>query len=83
MPRSPRCGAAALVEDPKLDAFGGRVSDSGEGRWTAEAAIQLGVPAPTLAAAIFSRFASQGQSTFEHKMLSAMRKQFGGHDEKK
>jgi 6-phosphogluconate dehydrogenase len=75
--------AAALVEDPKLDAFGGRVSDSGEGRWTAEAAIQLGVPAPTLAAAIFSRFASQGQSTFEHKMLSAMRKQFGGHDEKK
>lgn len=75
--------AAALVEDPKLEAFTGRVSDSGEGRWTAAAAIQPRVPALTPAAAIFFRFASQGQSTFEHKMLSAMRKQFGGHDEKK
>lgn len=74
--------AAALVADPKLDDFGGRVSDSGEGRWTTQAAIELGVPAPTLSAALFSRFSSQGANLFEHKILSAMRKQFGGHSEK-
>ncbi|PKQ31216.1 MAG: 6-phosphogluconate dehydrogenase (decarboxylating) [Actinobacteria bacterium HGW-Actinobacteria-2] len=75
--------ASALVADPTLDEFGGRVSDSGEGRWTAAAAIDLGVPAPTLTAALVSRFSSQGADVFEHKILSAMRKQFGGHAEKK
>ncbi|MCE1175435.1 MAG: 6-phosphogluconate dehydrogenase (decarboxylating), partial [Propionibacteriales bacterium] len=75
--------ASALVADPSLDEFGGRVSDSGEGRWTAAAAIDLGVPAPTLTAALVSRFSSQGADVFEHKLLSAMRKQFGGHAEKK
>ena len=74
---------SALVADPTLDEFGGRVSDSGEGRWTAAAAIDLGVPAPTLTAALVSRFSSQGADVFEHKLLSAMRKQFGGHAEKK
>jgi 6-phosphogluconate dehydrogenase len=74
--------ASALVADPSLDEFGGRVSDSGEGRWTAAAAIDLGVPAPTLTAALVSRFSSQGSDVFEHKLLSAMRKQFGGHAEK-
>ncbi|MBA3020373.1 phosphogluconate dehydrogenase (NAD(+)-dependent, decarboxylating) [Propionicimonas sp.] len=75
--------ASALVTDPTLDEFGGRVSDSGEGRWTAAAAIDLGVPAPTLTAALVSRFSSQGSDVFEHKLLSAMRKQFGGHAEKR
>jgi 6-phosphogluconate dehydrogenase len=75
--------ASALVADPSLEEFGGRVSDSGEGRWTAAAAIDLGVPAPTLTAALVSRFSSQGSDVFEHKILSAMRKQFGGHAEKK
>jgi 6-phosphogluconate dehydrogenase len=74
--------ASALVADPTLEEFGGRVSDSGEGRWTAAAAIDLGVPAPTLTAALVSRFSSQGSDVFEHKLLSAMRKQFGGHAEK-
>lgn len=74
--------AAALVADPGLDEFSGQVSDSGEGRWTATAAIDLGVPAPTLSAALFSRFSSRGADVFEHKLLSAMRKQFGGHAEK-
>lgn len=74
--------ASALVADPSLEEFGGRVSDSGEGRWTASAAIDLGVPAPTLTAALVSRFSSQGADVFEHKLLSAMRKQFGGHAEK-
>jgi 6-phosphogluconate dehydrogenase len=75
--------AHALGGDPKLDSFAGRVSDSGEGRWTVEAAIDEGVPAPTIAAALFSRFASQGHGTFADKVLSAMRKEFGGHDELK
>ncbi len=75
--------ASALVADPTLDEFGGRVSDSGEGRWTAAAAIDLGVPAPTLTAALLSRFSSQGAGLFEHQLLSAMRKQFGGHAEKR
>ena len=74
--------ASALVADPSLEEFGGRVSDSGEGRWTAAAAIDLGIPAPTLTAALVSRFSSQGADVFEHKLLSAMRKQFGGHAEK-
>jgi 6-phosphogluconate dehydrogenase len=75
--------AAALAASPDLDEFSGRVSDSGEGRWTAVAAIDEGVPAPVLTAALQSRFDSQGASLFADKLLSAMRKEFGGHDEKK
>jgi 6-phosphogluconate dehydrogenase len=74
--------AAALADDPDLDGFAGRVSDSGEGRWTALAAIEAGVPAPVLTSALQARFTSQGQSEFADKVLAAMRKQFGGHDEK-
>ena len=74
--------AQALQSDPGLDGFGGRVSDSGEGRWTLQAAVDVGVPADVLAAALFGRFASQGQADFAHRVLSAMRKEFGGHDEK-
>jgi 6-phosphogluconate dehydrogenase len=71
----------ALRADPKLEAFAGRVSDSGEGRWTLKAAVDLGVPAPTLAAALFARFSSQGEELFADKLLSALRQQFGGHQE--
>jgi 6-phosphogluconate dehydrogenase len=74
--------AAALQEAPTLEGFSGRVSDSGEGRWTLNAAIDEGVPAPVIAAALFDRFTSQGEADFGNKLLSAMRKQFGGHDEK-
>jgi 6-phosphogluconate dehydrogenase len=74
--------ALALYESPSLDEFAGRVSDSGEGRWTSIAAIDEGVPAPVLTTALYSRFASRGQDDFADKLLSAMRKQFGGHDEK-
>ena len=74
--------AAAFQESPDLREFGGRVSDSGEGRWTAEAAIALGVPTPVLTTALQSRFASQGAATFAGKVQSAQRKQFGGHAEK-
>lgn len=73
--------AAALHADPNLDSFGGRVSDSGEGRWTLDAAIDTGVPAPVLAAALFGRFSSRGESLYADKVLSAMRKAFGGHNE--
>ena len=73
--------AAALVEDPDLEQFTGRVSDSGEGRWTSIAAIEEGVPAPLLTAALYSRFASQGSELFADKVQSAQRKQFGGHIE--
>jgi 6-phosphogluconate dehydrogenase len=73
--------AAALVSDPQLDGFAGVVSDSGEGRWSLEAATDLGVPAPVLAAALFSRFASRGEEAVANKVLSAMRSQFGGHVE--
>ena len=75
--------AAALVEDADLTGFSGRVSDSGEGRWTALAAIDEGVPAPVISAALFERFASRGDADYANRLLSAMRKQFGGHDEKK
>ena len=75
--------AIALHESPALEEFSGRVSDSGEGRWTAIAAIEEGVPAPVLSAAVFSRFESRDRSNFANKVLSAMRKQFGGHHEKK
>jgi 6-phosphogluconate dehydrogenase len=74
--------AAALRESPDLAGFSGRVSDSGEGRWTSIAAIDEGVPAPVLTAALYERFASRGLDDFADKVLSAMRKQFGGHDEK-
>lgn len=75
--------ANALHEDPQLEGFAGRVSDSGEGRWTLHAAIDLGVPMPTLSAALFERFDSQGQSLYANRLLSALRKQFGGHQEQK
>jgi 6-phosphogluconate dehydrogenase len=74
--------AQALYESPGLDEFAGRVSDSGEGRWTSIAAIDVGVPAPVLTTALYSRFASRGLDAFADRVLSAMRKQFGGHDEK-
>jgi 6-phosphogluconate dehydrogenase len=74
--------AAALVEDPSLAKFAGRVSDSGEGRWTIKAAIDEAVPAPVLTAALYERFASRGEAEFANKLLSAMRFQFGGHLEK-
>ncbi len=74
--------AAALAESPGLEEFSGRVSDSGEGRWTSIAAIDEGVPTPVLTAALHERFYSRGLGDFGDKVLSAMRKQFGGHDEK-
>jgi len=74
--------AAALAVSPGLDGFAGRVSDSGEGRWTAIAAIEEGVPAVVLTAALSSRFASRGNADFANKILSAMRSEFGGHAEK-
>jgi 6-phosphogluconate dehydrogenase len=74
--------AAALVESPELEDFSGRVSDSGEGRWTVAAAVDEGVPANVLSASLFNRFASRGEADYGDKLLSAMRKQFGGHAEK-
>ena len=74
--------ASALHDSPTLEDFGGRVSDSGEGRWTSIAAIEEGVPAPVLSAALYSRFGSRDLDDFANKALSAMRKQFGGHEEK-
>jgi 6-phosphogluconate dehydrogenase len=74
--------ATALVNDPTLGHFAGRVSDSGEGRWTVNAAVDAGVPVPVLSAALFSRFSSRGQAEFGNKVLSAMRFEFGGHVEK-
>jgi 6-phosphogluconate dehydrogenase len=74
--------AQALLESPKLEEFAGHVSDSGEGRWTSIAAIESGVPAPVLTTALYSRFSSRGLDDFENRLLSAMRKQFGGHAEK-
>jgi 6-phosphogluconate dehydrogenase len=74
--------AQALHESPGLEEFAGRVSDSGEGRWTSIAAIEAGVPAPVLTAALYSRFSSRGLDDFENRLLSALRMQFGGHAEK-
>lgn len=73
--------AAALTANPNLDGLAGRVSDSGEGRWTVKAAVDLGVPAPVLAASLFERFASRGEDHYANQLLSAMRQQFGGHQE--
>jgi 6-phosphogluconate dehydrogenase len=75
--------AAALQEDPQLTQFQGRVSDSGEGRWTVLAAVDEGIPAPVISAALFSRFSSRGQDEFADKLMSAMRYEFGGHLEKR
>ena len=75
-------GAQALHESPNLDDYAGRVSDSGEGRWTVQAAVEEGVPAPVLAASLFNRFASRGEADWGNRVLSAMRKAFGGHLEK-
>ena len=74
--------AAALIKDPALAKFGGRVSDSGEGRWTIKAAIDEGVPAHVLSSALYERFSSRGEADFANKLLSAMRFEFGGHIEK-
>jgi 6-phosphogluconate dehydrogenase len=74
--------ASALLNDPDLTGYEGRVSDSGEGRWTIAAAIDEGVPAPVISAALFGRFESQGNASYADRILSAMRKQFGGHEEK-
>jgi 6-phosphogluconate dehydrogenase len=74
--------AAALQEDPQLTQFQGRVSDSGEGRWTVLAAVNEGTPAPVISAALFARFSSRGQDEFADKLMSAMRYEFGGHLEK-
>jgi 6-phosphogluconate dehydrogenase len=75
--------AAALFEDPALSKFGGRVSDSGEGRWTIKAAIDEAVPAHVLTASLYERFSSRGHGEFADKVLSAMRYEFGGHEEKR
>ncbi|HMF10663.1 MAG TPA: hypothetical protein VKE94_00100, partial [Gemmataceae bacterium] len=74
--------AAALVEDTDLKKFAGRVSDSGEGRWTIKAAIDEAVPVPVLSTALYQRFSSRGEADYQDKLLSAMRFQFGGHLEK-
>ena len=74
--------ASALLQDPNLSKFAGRVSDSGEGRWTIKAAIDEAVPAPVLTSALYERFSSRGEADFANKLLSAMRYQFGGHLEK-
>jgi 6-phosphogluconate dehydrogenase len=75
--------AAALASDPELREFSGRVSDSGEGRWTLKAAIDESVPVPILATAVSERFASRGEADFADRMISAMRFEFGGHEEKR
>src|SRR5437764_713512 len=74
--------AQALSDSPNLDDYAGRVSDSGEGRWTVQAAVEEGVPAPVLAASLFDRFASRGEADWGNRVLSAMRHAFGGHLEK-
>ena len=74
--------ASALAKDPALSAFAGRVSDSGEGRWTIKAAIDEAVPAPVLTTALYERFSSRGEADFQNQLLSALRYEFGGHHEK-
>jgi 6-phosphogluconate dehydrogenase len=73
--------AGALYDNPELEGIAGRVSDSGEGRWTVKAAIDEGVPVPVLSASLFARFSSRGEAVYADKLLSAMRKAFGGHVE--
>lgn len=72
----------ALLRDPTYEAMQGRVADSGEGRWTLEAAIDTGTPGPVLATALFARFGSRGRGDFASRVLSAMRREFGGHEER-
>jgi 6-phosphogluconate dehydrogenase len=74
--------ARALAEHPTLEPYAGHVSDSGEGRWTATAAIETSVPAPILTAALFQRYSSRGEADLANRLLSAMRHQFGGHVER-
>ena len=74
--------ANALSKDPQVARFSGRVSDSGEGRWTVKAAIDEAVPVPVLSSALYQRFSSRGEGDFADKLLSAMRYEFGGHSEK-
>ena len=74
--------ADALARSPQLDDFAGHVSDSGEGRWTVMAAIEEGVPAAVITASLYERFESRGLGEFSHKLLSALRSEFGGHQEK-
>ncbi len=74
--------SAALARNPSLDGFLGEVSDSGEGRWTVNTAIEAGVPVPVLATALFARFASRDHDDFANRLLSAMRREFGGHLER-
>ena len=74
--------AISLAKDPELSGFAGKVSDSGEGRWTIKAAIDEGVPVPVLTTALYQRFTSRGEADYQDKLLSAMRFQFGGHLEK-
>jgi len=74
--------ASALLADPQLSTFAGRVSDSGEGRWTIKASIDEAVPTPVLTTALYERFSSRGEADFADKLLSAMRYEFGGHKEK-
>jgi 6-phosphogluconate dehydrogenase len=74
--------ASALADDPGLSKYAGRVSDSGEGRWTIKAAIDEGVPVPVLTSALYARFSSRGEADYQNKVLSAMRFGFGGHLEK-
>jgi 6-phosphogluconate dehydrogenase len=74
--------ARALRDDPEMSGFSGHVADSGEGRWTLDAAIDEGVPAPVLASALFARFSSRGEADFADRVLSALRNEFGGHREK-
>ena len=74
--------AAALLEDPQMSRFSGRVSDSGEGSWTIKAAIDEALPVPVLSSALYQRFSSRGEADFADKLLSAMRYEFGGHLEK-
>jgi len=74
--------ASALLQDPGLERFAGRVSDSGEGRWTIHASVDEGVPSPVLTTALYQRFSSRGEADFADKVLSAMRRAFGGHEEK-
>src|SRR4029434_10477484 len=73
--------AAALIDEPDLKTFSGHVSDSGEGRWTIQAAIESSAPAPVLTAALYQRFSSRGETDFADRLLSAMRVEFGGHRE--
>ncbi len=83
MRRAWPCSARpASAKDPELSGFSGRVSDSGEGRWTVLAAVDEGVPAHVLTTALFERFSSRGEADYADRVLSAMRKEFGGHDEK-